>query len=315
VSLFSGLNNLQDITLDPRYSTICGYTDHDIDTVFAPELPGLDRQEIRNWYNGYNWLGDSVYNPFDALLLFSTRTFKAHWFETGTPTFLIKLLQERQQFTPDLGRIVATESLLSSFDVDNIAVEALLFQTGYLTIGSHLQMPGRLELTLKYPNMEVQSSLNELLLACLSGDRLKSGQHIGQLYRLLKANNLGGLKDLFHAFYASIPHQWYTNNPMAQFEGHYASVFYSYFAALGLNITLEDSTNLGRIDMAVQFESRIYIFEFKVVEMNAAGSALQQIKDNQYADKYKALGFPIYLIGVEFSKASRNMVGFEVEQV
>ena len=93
VNLFSGLNNLQDITLDPRYSTICGYTDHDMDTVFSPELTGLDREQIRTWYNGYNWLGDSVYNPYDALLLFSNRTFKSYWFETGTPTFLIKLLQ------------------------------------------------------------------------------------------------------------------------------------------------------------------------------------------------------------------------------
>ena len=315
VSLFSGLNNLQDITLDPRYSTICGYTDHDMDTVFAPELPGLDRQEIRNWYNGYNWLGDSVYNPFDALLLFSTRMFKAHWFETGTPTFLIKLLQERQQFTPDIGRIVAPETLLSSFDVDNIPVEALLFQAGYLTIARSRLISGRLEIALKYPNLEVQSSLNERLLESLGCNPRIAGQQIGQLYDLLHSNNLQGLKDLFHALYASIPHQWYTNNPMANYEGHYASVFYSYFAALGLNITLEDSTNLGRIDMAVQFENRIYIFEFKVVELNAAGSALQQIKLNQYADKYKAQGKPIYLIGVEFSKASRNIVGCEVEQV
>ncbi|MEY4979429.1 MAG: hypothetical protein RLZZ352_1699, partial [Pseudomonadota bacterium] len=120
VSLFSGLNNLKDITLDPRYSALCGYTDNDVDTVFAPELPGLDREEIRRWYNGYNWLGESVYNPFDLLLLFDFREFRPYWFETGTPTFLIKLLAEKKQFTPDIGRIVAAESLLSTFDVDHI---------------------------------------------------------------------------------------------------------------------------------------------------------------------------------------------------
>jgi hypothetical protein len=314
VNLFSGLNNLQDITLDARYSTICGYTDADIDTVFAPELPGLDRQEIRAWYNGYNWLGDSVYNPFDALLLFSTRMFKAHWFETGTPTFLIKLLRERQQFTPDIGRIVAPETLLSSFDVDQIPVEALLFQTGYLTIASERRISGRLELTLKYPNLEVQSSLNEVMLGSLGGDPFKSARHMSQLYDLLKANNVNGLQDLFHAFYASIPHQWYRKNKLASYEGFYASIFYSYFAALGLDITLEDSSNFGQIDMAVQFEGRIYIFEFKVVELTPKGSALQQIKDKQYADKYKALNQPITLVGVEFSKKTRNIVGFEAEQ-
>ena len=91
--------------------------------------------------------------------------------------------------------------------------------------------------------------------------------------------------------------------------------FYSYFAALGLDIVLEDTTNHGRIDMAAEFEGRTYIFEFKVVELTPEGRALQQIKDKKYADKYKASGQPIYLIGVEFSKQSRNIVGFEVEQV
>jgi hypothetical protein len=164
VSLFSGLNNLTDITLDPPYSTLCGYTDADIDTVFAPELPGLDRDEIRRWYNGYNWRGTSVYNPVDVLLLLDSREFRPYWFETGTPTFLVNLLAERHMFTPDLGRIVASEALLSTFDVDAIQPEALLFQTGYLTIDQVHAIPGRIEFTLKYPNLEVQSSLNDSLL-------------------------------------------------------------------------------------------------------------------------------------------------------
>ena len=97
VSLFSGLNNLIDITLDPRYSAICGYTEADLDTVFAPELPGLDRDEIRDWYNGYSWLGEEkVYNPFDILLLFDKRKFEAWWFETGTPSFLVDMLFQRR---------------------------------------------------------------------------------------------------------------------------------------------------------------------------------------------------------------------------
>jgi ATP-dependent exoDNAse (exonuclease V) beta subunit len=161
----------------------------------------------------------------------------------------------------------------------------------------------------------VQSSLNEVLLGSLGGDALKTGQHIGALYRLLKANNLGGLKDLFQAFYASIPHTWFRKNKLASYEGFYASIFYSYFAALGLDITLEDSSNFGQIDMAVKFEGRIYLFEFKVVELTPKGSALQQIKDKHYADKYQGAGQPIYLIGVEFSQKTRNIVGFEVEQV
>jgi hypothetical protein len=125
VSLFSGLNHLKDLTLDARYSALCGYTDEDVNTVFAPELPGLDREEIRRWYNGYNWLGTGVYNPYDLLLLFDRREFKAYWFETGTPTFLVKLLAEQQFFTLDLGRLYSDDTLLSVFDVEHIGAEAL----------------------------------------------------------------------------------------------------------------------------------------------------------------------------------------------
>ena len=313
VSLFSGLNNLQDITLMPEYSAICGYTDEDVDSVFAPELPGLDREEVRRWYNGYNWLGESVYNPFDLLLLFRNRKFKPYWFETGTPTFLIQLLAERQFFTPNLSRVVAHEKLLSTFDVGNIPVEALMFQAGYLTIDSVWEIPGQMELTLKYPNLEVQASLNDSLLQHLSGGLAIPGPHISRLYRLLAARDFAGLKDLFHAFFASIPHDWYRKNQLASFEGYYASIFYSYFAALGLDIRLEDTTNHGRIDMAVLFNGEVLLFEFKVVELTPQGKVLAQIKDKGYADKYKARCEPIHLIGVEFSRDSRNVVGFELE--
>ena len=122
VNLFSGLNNLTDLTLDPGYSTICGYTEADLDAVFAPELPGLDREAIRDWYNGYSWRGaDKVYNPFDILLLFRSREFRAHWFETGSPTFLVDMLFRRRVRSVDLDGMLPSDDLLSTFDVDAIA--------------------------------------------------------------------------------------------------------------------------------------------------------------------------------------------------
>ena len=310
VSLFSGLNNLQDITLDARYSSICGYTDADVESVFAPELDGLDRADIRRWYNGYNWLGEPVYNPFDLLLLFDRRQFRPWWFETGTPTFLIKLLTERRQFTPDLETLMAPETLLSTFDVDRIPTEALMFQAGYLTIASSRYFPGRLELKLRYPNLEVKASLNDSLLGALCGGPEVPAPHISRLYDLLQAGDLPGMRALFHAFFASIPHDWHRNNPIAQYEGYWASVFYSYFAALGVDTVLEDATNHGRIDMAVRWLGQTWLFEFKVVELVPEGRALQQLQDRGYADKYRADG-PVHLIGVEFSRDSRNIVGFE----
>ncbi|MDD2844642.1 MAG: ATP-binding protein [Rhodoferax sp.] len=313
VSLFSGLNNLKDITIDERYCALCGYTDADVETVFAPELPGLERAEIRRWYNGYHWGGTSVYNPFDLLLLFDSRQFRPYWFETGTPTFLLDILRERQTFTPSLEQRLSDLDLLSSFDIDRIETDALLFQTGYLTLHSQEEMlPGQWIYTLGFPNLEVRTSLNKALLPGLGVPASQALQQSAQLITLLRRNDFAGLHQLFGAFFASIPHDWYRNNPIAQYEGHWASVFYSHFAALGLDIRLEDVTNHGRIDMTVLFNGNVYLFEFKVVELVPEGRALAQIVQRGYADKYRSRGEPIHLIGVEFSKQTRSVIGFEV---
>ena len=315
VSLFSGLNNLKDVTLDARTATLCGYTQAELVSAFADHLDGVDLAEVKHWYNGYNFLGEPVYNPFDILLYLDQREFKPYWFETGTPTFLVNLLAERGFFTPNLARLRTGLELLSTFDVDRIATEAVLFQTGYLTIRQAEEpIRGHWVYTLGYPNHEVETSLNASLLAVYTDDPSRSFAHRLRLLDLLLADDLDGLQDLFHALFASIPHQWYANNPISRYEGYYASVFYSHFAALGLDIVLEDATNQGRIDMTVRLQGRTYLFEFKVVEVVPEGRALQQLKDRGYAEKYRAGGGPIYLIGVEFSREQRNLVGFAWER-
>ena len=315
VSLFSGLNQLNDITLDSAYSALCGYTDEDVDTVFAPELPGLDREQMRLWYNGYNWDGVGVYNPFDVLLLLQKRQFRPYWFETGTPTFLLDVLTQRRTFMPALEQMLASENLLSSFDVDDMSTEALLFQSGYLTIDQVQYLGVQPRYRLRYPNLEVRAGLNETMLRRYLPDVAAIFEHTGQLHALLQANNFDGLHALFNAFFASIPNDWYRNNPIAPYEGYYASIFYSHFAALGLDIRLEDVTNKGRIDMTVLFNSNVYLFEFKVVELVPQGKALEQIVQRGYAEKYRSRGEPIHLIGVDFSKQERSVVGFEVESL
>ena len=188
--LSGGLDNLIDITLDPRYAAICGYTEADLDTVFAPELPGLDREEIRDWYNGYDWRRDDrVYNPFDILLLFDRREFAAHWFETGTPSFLIDTLIERGVASPELDGMLAGGDLLSAFDVDEIEPEALLFQTGYLTIRSVEHSARGPRYRLGYPNREVRLALNERLLRALAPAAARRLAQDTALERLLAAND------------------------------------------------------------------------------------------------------------------------------
>lgn len=319
VSLFSGLNNLRDITLLSEYATICGYTDADIDSVFAPELSGLDRERIRQWYNGYRWGGaevTSVYNPFDVLLLLQNRKFGAYWFESGTPTFLVDMLKQRGVFTPRLDSLQSKTQLLSQFEVDDISTEALLFQTGYITVKEVQEpLPGFELYTLGFPNREVESSLNDVLLPVLGINRNEAQTHQLALLDVLQRKDLGDLHAHLKALYAGLPHDWYRNNPIAQYEGHYASIFYSHFAALGLKVTVEDASNYGRVDMAVDFDGHIYLFEFKVVEQLPEGRALEQIKAKGYADKYRASGKIIHQVGVEFSSQQRQIVAFEVETV
>ena len=318
VSIFSGLNNLADITLAPAYSAICGYTDGDLDAVFAAELPGLDRQRIRRWYNGYSWLGEEkVYNPFAILLLFDSRRFRAHWFETGSPKFLIDALLRRATPTLELDGMSSSEALLSAFDVDEMSTEALLFQTGYLTILDEEEVDGRIRYRLGYPNYEVRQSLNERLLMALLPERSRRSADEAPLAALLKAGDFAGLEAFFRALFAGIPCEWHVRNDIGKYEGYYASVFYSCFAAQGLDLVPEESSSGGRADMVVRCNGGVCAFEFKTVDgaaPGAPGRALEQVGQRGYADKYRRQGLEIHLVGVTFSRETRNIVAFEVER-
>ena len=130
---------------------------------------------------------------------------------------------------------------------------------------------------------------------------------------LLKTADIDGLEALFRSFFSSIPHERHTGNEIARYEGYYASVLYSYFAGLGLDVTLEDSTGVGRLDMAVRSGGRVYLLEFKVRERAGPGAALAQLKAKGYADKYRSLGVPVHLVSVEFNTQTRTVAGFEAE--
>ncbi|TYT75497.1 ATP-binding protein [Desulfobotulus mexicanus] len=316
VSLFSGLNNLQDMTMNPACATLCGYTQKELEMVFADQLEGLDKDRIRQWYNGYAWLGERVYNPFDILLYFSERQFRSFWFETGTPRFLITLLMERHYSIPSIEQLYLGEELIDSFDVDRIRVETLLFQAGYLTIERMDEdMVGRRTYQLAYPNMEVKSSLNRWILNELVEDVVAKSANETSLIRAIQTKSFNDLRDIFHRFFASIPHDWYRKNELSGYEGYYASIFYCYFAACGFEIRTEDATNHGRMDLSLFYDAICCIFEFKVLENSKEGSAMAQLKDRKYHEKYQGSGREIYLVAVEFSKKDRNIENFEVEKV
>jgi hypothetical protein len=330
VNLFSGLNNIQDISLDERYSSICGYTESDL-SVFEDRMEGVNREEIKKWYNGYNFLGEKVYNPFDILLFLDQKKFKNYWFETGTPTFLIDLIEKNKYPTHKIEKSKLTESALSIFDVDSISLENLLFQTGYLTIDYTKSIGPSTLYYFKYPNLEVKHSFNDSILQYITNNSTDKEDNKILLYEILNTVNLPLLKNVFHSFFASIPHDWYRKNQLANYEAYYASIFYCYFASLGLDVKPEDVTNHGQVDMTVFLDNKVFVFEFKVIEIAGAGSALQKIKEKRYYEKYlddfvvgDRHAYPlqrvndkseIYLIGVEFSRDRKNIENLEWEKL
>ena len=301
VSLFSGLNNLEDITLNKRYSSLCGYTQYDLNTLFKPYLVNADKEQIKQWYNGYQWLGESVYNPFDILLFIKNDLdFRNYWFETGTPSFLIKLIDKNHYFIPDLENITADEDLLGSFDIDSIQLEVILFQAGYLTIRNTKKMGVRNIYQLGYPNIEVQYALNNHILNYLTQQQTIKNKHQNSIYQVLASADLDKLDSVLKQLFSSIPYNNFVKNKIYQYEGYYASVIYSYFASLAVTLIAEDVTNKGRIDLTLILEGKVFIFEFKMVDNKTNDmTAMKQLKKNKYAEKYQKTA--CYLIAIEFN--------------
>ncbi len=314
MNLFSGLNNLNDITLDDRFGNICGYTHEDLKTHFGEHLEGVDLEEVKKWYNGYNYFGDLVYNPFDILLFIDKgKEFQSYWWSTGNPSFLIDLLREKEYYIPNLNNVLATGEMLDSFDVDSIELEALLWQTGYLTITEKVAEPFGMSYRLGLPNKEVQTSLNSLYITCLTENNKTKDHTRSQMAKALMNGDTSTLKEIFTALFASIANTNFTKNDLTQYEGYYASVIYAYLASLGFTTIAEDVTNKGRIDLTLLVNDLVYILEFKVTDQ-ADGSALRQIKERKYYEKYGSHP-AIWLIGIEFSETDRNISNWQVEQV
>ena len=320
VSLFSGLNNLKDISLDPRYATICGYTEGDIDDVFGPELDGLDREEIRAWYNGYHWRGgERVYNPYDVLLLLDGREFRPYWFETGSPAFLFRMLMEKSVSPMELENRMADMSLVSKFDVNDIGIEALLFQTGYLTIAEETRDDFETLYRLDYPNLEVRVSLNRGLLNHLGKAGTEPLDRGRELCALLEANDFGGFAERLRSYFAGIPYQWHATGDLARYEAWYAGLLHVCFRAVGVDVRAEDASSRGRADLVVLTGGQVFVLEFKMADGEegadiALNEAITQIRERGYAEKYRDREAPIHLVGVACGREERNLLEIRAER-
>jgi len=312
MSFFSHLNNLTDITLDPTYATITGYTQNDLEEVFEEFLEGVDLDDVKKWYNGYNFLGTPVYNPYDILTFFDQgNVFKNYWWNTGRQSFLIHMLEKKNYHLPNLENIEVGADILDAFNINEINLIALLWQSGYLTFDTVKQNPLNKEFTykLKVPNLEVQASLNLLFSNYLTGNLTQDIQPRNAVLMALYEHRFDDVEKCIYTLFSSIVYDNHTGNNLCDFEGYYASVIYAYISALGVPVVAEDHSSMGRADMTMFLPNSIIIFEFKV-DMDSE-AAIEQIKTKKYCEKYVTDGRDIYMIGMSFDSKQRNIVNFD----
>jgi len=271
VSLFSGLNQLEDISLSKEHGNICGYTQKELEFYFKQYLDRLNLEEIKEWYNGYSFLSDRLYNPFDILLYLKNKVFKNYWYETGKTEFLFKLLKTKNYELPYLNKLYYTSDILDKFDIEYIIIEALMFQTGYLTIKEVKQIQSEEMYLLDYPNKEVRQSFNRDLVFYIT-----KSYHTDRIYNLKIAiinEEIEKIKEQIEIFINSISYNILKN------EYVYQAAIYGLIYSTGFNVIIEDNTSKGRIDLTILLNKSIaYIIEFKVIEKEEKkGKAIKQI--------------------------------------
>ena len=328
ISIFSDLNNLKDISLHETYAGICGITQKELEDNFEPETQALaERQELdypqaiaalKQWYNGYLFhpAGEGMYNPFSLLNAFDYKEIKSFWFSTGTPTFLVNFLKEAHYFIPDLEENVELdESGLQTYRA--VAQDALpiLFQAGYLTIKDYIS---DLRLyRLGFPNDEVRYGFLENLLPAYSEVPFgQTGVWVGRFVQDIRKGKVDSFMERMQSLIAGISYDNFSSKELKLREQNYQTAVYLIFKLMGQFVQTEVHCAMGRADCVVQTaDSSIYIFEFKLAGNGSAEDAIEQIKENTYATKYKMSGKKIVLIGAGFEEATRTIKDWKVEQL
>ncbi len=317
VSLFSDLNNLVDLTLDKNFITLLGYTQEELESYFAEYLEkhSLEKNmplpellaEVKRWYNGYSWDGiNSVYNPYSILNFLYSGEFLNHWFSTGTPTMVVKLLNKK--YIEDFKDVPFGVFELERYNIAEVEkhLVSLLFQTGYLTITEKLDEENFL---LNYPNKEVRDSFNYFRVA----EYIEGDVSLAKLKYNLKTSLLACNMDLFvenlTILFAQIPYQIIIPNR----EAYYQLIIYLTLKILGLEIIAEENTNKGRTDAVIFVPNYIYIIEFKF--SNSSKQALLQIHNKTYYEKYLNDSRQICLVGMNFDYENRTVIDCVMEKI
>ena len=332
VSVFSDLNNLNEFSMDARVATLFGYTHEEVKANFPASLAalgakqGLDAEatfaRLVQWYDGYRFEENAapVFNPVSVGKCLSSGKFDPYWFETGTPTFLLRLMEKNPVV---LDEIEVSQTAFSNYEPDRPALVSLLYQTGYLTIKSARQDGGIRLYRLVPPNFEVATAFSESLSADFS--RLDGEEHaslLTQMVEALRADDVDDMLDALSCFFANIP-----ANITVKREKYYQSLFYAVFVLIGARTHAECWTNRGRVDAVVETPRGVYVFEFKLgtggrdgarpspggPSSVSAAAALAQIKAKGYAEKWLRCGKKVTLVGAAFDADMRNLSDRQVE--
>jgi hypothetical protein len=318
VSIFSELNNLDDLSMQDPYSALLGYTDEELWRYFEPYIRQLSErlktpveetlQDIRTWYNGYRFsdLEGKVYNPFSVAKLLKQGKFQNYWFETATPAFLVNLIKEKKYPIPDIENLQLTEMSFSTYDLDRLDLEPLLFQTGYITIRGF----DGVRYKLSYPNQEVKNAfLSYLYKSLVEIPRTTIKEQYTLLHEFLGQEKLEQFIETTNAILAAIPYEHISG----QDEHYYHTVFYLMLSASGVLVQTEPLTPIGRIDIEVYFPNKVYIVELKCNQ--SAEQAIAQIKEKKYFEKHLHGDKKILLLGINFSTQERRITEWRVEEV
>jgi hypothetical protein len=311
VSVFSDLNNLMDISMDREYVGICGITDEEIDTLFAPYVARLAdeleisvteaREELREHYDGYHFCKKSVgiYNPFSLLNTFQKRELNDYWFETGTPSYLVYLLKKHNYNLEKMATAIVGDSVLNSIDPQSTNPIPVIYQSGYLTIKEYY--PRFRTYRLGFPNKEVEEGFMNFLLPYYTPLRSdESDFNIQEFVSEIEAGRVDDFMRRLSSFFADTPYEL-----VKDLENHYQNVLFIVAKLMGFYVRAEYHTSQGRIDMVLQTADHTYVMEFKLD--GTAEEALQQINDKSYTLPFECDGRQIVKIGVNFSSTTRNI--------
>ncbi|MGP1430857.1 MAG: ATP-binding protein [Treponema sp.] len=319
ISIFSDLNNLRDISLEKQYAGICGVTQTELEMNFQPDIQVLaDEQNLtyqealaalKQWYDGYLFhpAGEGMYNPFSVLSALVKKEIKSYWFGTGTPTFLVNFLKEAHYYIPDLdGKVELDEEGLQTYRAVAQDAVPILFQAGYLTIKTYI--PEARMYRLGFPNNEVRYGFLKNLLPAYSGlPFVETGKSVWKFVEDIRAGNVEGVMERLKAIISGIAYDSFTEENLKLREQNYQTAVYLVFTLMGQFVQTEVHSAKGRADCVVVTADTVYLFEFKLSGNGSAEDALNQIKKNGYAERYKADGKKIVLIGSSFDEELRTI--------